>query len=122
MSVKKNFTLEYFRAIIAVAMADGLLLPEEMEFFESKAQELGFSIKSVNEMLKTPVNILKEKIDFIIDDVDFVTDIVAMAMVDGEIHDSEYKLCIELAERVGKGKDEIDNTILLLKKLLEKGK
>ena len=120
MNIKKKLTLEYFRALIAVSMADGILLPEEKLFFESKAIEFGFTASSVNEMLNCPIEELKTKISHNIDDVDFVTDIVAMALVDGEIHQSEYELCVELAKRIDVDSKEIDNTIKHLNGLIKK--
>lgn len=120
MNIKKKLTLEYFRALIAVAMADGILLPEEKLFFESKAIEFGFTANSVNEMLNSPIDELKTKNIHSIDDVDFVTDIVAMALVDGKIHKTEYELCVELAKRVNLDSKEIDNTIKHLNGLIKK--
>ncbi len=120
MDIKKKLTLEYFRALVAVSMADGILLPEEKLFFESKAIEFGFTVNSVNEMFNSPIEELNTKINHNIDDIDFVTDIVAMALVDGEIHEAEYKLCIELAKRVNLDKEDINNTIKHLNGLIKK--
>ena len=120
MDIKKKLTLEYFRALVAIAMADGILLPEEKQFFESKAIEFGFAANSIDKMLNSPIEDLKTKTTHNIDQIDFVTDIVAMAMVDGEIHDTEYKVCLEFAKRVNLDKSEIDDTIKLLKGLVKR--
>ena len=120
MTNKSKFNLEYFKALVAIAMADGILKEEEKSFFERRAQELDFPIATITELLNTHVDDLKTQLTIDIDNIDFITDIVAMAMVDGHIVDQEYQLCISLAKNIGVPEDEIDKTIRTLKQLLKK--
>ena len=115
---QKKLNLEYFRALIAVAMADGKLMEEEKLFFHEKAEEFGLSVHSVQEMLSTELEDLKSQIDYQVDDIDFLTDIVAMAMIDGELHEKEYLLCVDLAKRKGFSQDELDKTVKELSNLI----
>ena len=100
-------------------MADGKLLAEEKSFFEDKVNEFGFPIHTIQEMLDTPLDEIKKLDSTDIDNIDFITDIVAMAMVDNELHESEYQLCIDLAQKKKISKQEIDSTINSLKKLIK---
>jgi uncharacterized tellurite resistance protein B-like protein len=114
----KELTLEYFHSLVAIALADGILKPEEEEFFKAKAEEFGFEMQSVEDMFQQSIEELVGQINYDADDVDFVTDLVAMSMVDGELHEKEYELCIKLVEKKGFSKADVDNTIQWLQKLM----
>ena len=49
-----------------------------------------------------------------------IADIVYMIMVDGEIHEKEYKLCLSIAKKLDYSKTELDHMIELIKKLWKK--
>lgn len=115
---RNKLSIEYFRALVAVAMADGKLADEEIEFFHIKADELGFPISSLQEMYSIDIDSLLKTSKVITDDVDFLTDIVAMAMIDGVVHEKEYKLCVNLANRRGFTSKDVDDTIQLLKEFI----
>ncbi len=119
VELQQKLNIEYFRALIAVAMADGKLLEEEKLFFTEKAQEFGLSVQSIQDMLSTELDSINDQIDHKVDDVDFITDIVAMAMIDGELHEKEYLLCVELSKRKGFSKEEVDKTIQELRNLIQ---
>ena len=106
---------------MAVAMADGTLRDEEREFFHDRAIELGFSLETIQDMLSADIDKLRNTNSYNVDDVDFLSDIVAMAMIDGELHQKEYDLCIKLAQKLGYSKDDVDSTIKVLNKLLNEG-
>jgi len=108
-------------ALMSVAMADGKLMDEEREFFQSRAEELGFPLSSIQEMFATNIDELQNTKSYNVDDVDFLSDIVAMAMIDGELHEKEYELCVKLAEKRGASKEDIDITIRMLNKFLNQG-
>lgn len=112
---KNKLSIEYFRALVAVAMADNKLTDEEVEFFHIKADELGFQISSLQDMYSVDIDSLLETNTVNTDDIDFLTDIVAMAMIDGELHEKEYTLCVNLAQRKGFTSKDVDDTIQQLK-------
>jgi len=118
---RKKLNVEYFMALMSVAMADGKLKDEEREFFSSRAEELGFPMDSIQEMLATNIDELQNTKSYNVDDIDFLSDIVAMAMIDGELHEKEYELCVKLAEKRGFSKTDIDITIKTLNKFLIQG-
>lgn len=115
---RKKFSIEYFRALVAIAMADAKLSKEEIEFFELKASELGFAISSLQDMYSIDIDELLDTKNVDIEDVDFITDIIAMAMIDGQLHQKEYDLCISLAKRKGFTKKDVDDTIKLLNEFI----
>ncbi len=115
---KNKLSKEYFNALVAMAMADGLLKDEEIEFFTIKAQELGFPITNIHDMINLKPDALLDSSTIKIDEVDFITDIVAMAMIDGVVHQKEYELCLRLANKKGYSKSDIDNTIKLLNEFI----
>jgi len=114
-----KLNIEYFRALMSVAMADGTLRDEEKEFFHNRAEELGFPLGSIQEMLSSTIEELQNSSSYEVDDVDFLTDIVAMAMIDGELHKDEYDLCVKLVEKLNYSKADLNNTIHALNNLLK---
>jgi uncharacterized tellurite resistance protein B-like protein len=116
---KNKLSIEYFRALMSVAMADGTLREEEKEFFQERAEELGFPLESIQEMFSSTIEELQNTSSYEVDEVDFLTDIVAMAMIDGELHKDEYDLCIKLVEKLNYTKADLDNTIHALNNLLK---
>jgi uncharacterized tellurite resistance protein B-like protein len=112
---KNKLNKEYFNSLVAMAMADGKLMEEEIEFFNLKATELGFPITSIEEMISSNTDDVNGDELTKIDDVDFLTDIVAMAMIDGKLHEKEYKLCVSMAERRSFSQKDVDDTIKQLK-------
>ncbi len=117
--IGKEFNVEYFRNLIAIAMADGILRDEERAFFEDKAKELGLDHMSIEEILVAGNEEIVVNSSELVDEDDFLMDLVAMSMVDGEIHDNEYGLCLQLATRQGLRKQDVDDTIRLLQNLLQ---
>lgn len=116
--VGKEFNVEYFRNLIAIAMADGILKDEEKAFFKDKAHEMGLHHDRIEELLFASNEELIGSSEVTADEDDFLMDLVAMSMVDGEIHDNEYALCLQLAMRQGLTKEDVDDTIRLLQNLL----
>ncbi len=116
---KNKLNIEYFRALMAVAMADGVLREEEKEFFQNRANELGFPLDSIQDLLSSSIDELQSTSSYDVDEVDFLTDIIAMAIIDGELHTDEYDLCVKLVEKLGYSKKDIDNTINSLNNLLK---
>ncbi len=114
----KEVTLEYFRSLVAVAMADGILKHEEEEFFKLKAKEFGFEISSVEQMFEQTIEELMDNIGFEVDDVDYLTDLVAMCLVDGEIHEKEHELVVKLAAKKSFTKEDVDKTANWLRQLM----
>ncbi|MEQ8243431.1 TerB family tellurite resistance protein [Fulvivirga sp.] len=113
----RNIKLEHFQNLVSVAYADGHFEEEEREFLEERAEELGLPAEDVARILKNPT-----ELDFVVpDDMDDreeqLADVVFMSMVDGDIQDKEYDLCLNIAERLELKKSDLDEVIALTRRL-----
>lgn len=103
--------LGIFQNLFLIAVADGSLSPEEEEFLKDVAANLGLSQQDVDNILEN-----HQSLDFIIPEDDeekyfSLKNLVYMMVVDGDIEESEYKLCLNFAERVGMGRKEIEEIL-----------
>jgi len=113
----RKIKVEHFQNLIAVALSDGVLDEEEKEFLNERASEIGFPQDEVNRIIENA-----GELEFLIpmnkiDREDQLGDAVYMTMVDGEIHEKEYNLCLRLAEKLELDKNYLDHIIDLSQKL-----
>ena len=113
----RKIKVEHFQNLIAVALSDGVLDEEEKEFLNERALEIGFPQDEVNRIIENA-----GELEFLIpmnkiDREDQLGDAVYMTMVDGEIHEKEYNLCLRLAEKLELDKNYLDHIIDLSQRL-----
>lgn len=113
----RNIKLEHFQNLVAVAFADGVLDEEEENFLYDKADEFDVPQEEVERCIANA-----EALTFIVpanmeEREDQLADIVFMAMIDGDLHEKEYALCLSIAQRLGLTKEDLDQAIELTKKL-----
>lgn len=113
----RNVKLEHFQNLVAVAFADGHVEDLEREFLEDRAEELGLPAGEVAKIMDNA-----ENLEFIVpDDLDDreeqLADVVFMSMVDGDIEEKEYELCLNIAERLELKKTDLDEVIALTRRL-----
>lgn len=118
----REITLEYFRSLVAIAMADGILKESEQDFFREKAHEIGLEVENIEALFSVSAEDIESHITHEVEDEDFLTDIVGMAMIDNELHEKEYIACLKLAERRGFTKDDVNKTIQWITDILLKDK
>ncbi len=119
MDEEMKIKIEHFANIVAVAFADGKLTDEEMDLLQTRAIENGLPEKEVKKLIdnaknlefKIPMNQLEKE--------EQLSEAVLMSMIDGEISDKEYKLCLRIAEKLGFNEKYLDYIIELSKKLLK---
>jgi DnaJ-domain-containing protein 1 len=117
---KRAIKAEHFANLVAIAFADDLLDNDEKRFLSERAEEIGLNTDEVKSMLVNAEE-LKIIVPLNQDEVEEqIADIVYMIMVDGEIHDKEYKLCLNIAEKLDYSKAELDHMIDLTRKLCSK--
>ena len=102
---------------MSVAFADGHFEEVEREFLEERAKELGLPAEDVARILMNHT-----ELDFIVpEDIDDreeqLADVVFMSMVDGNIEEKEYDLCLNIAERLELKKSDLDEVIALTRRL-----
>lgn len=113
----RDVKLEHFQNLVAVAFADGHMEDSEKEFLEERAEELGLPAEAIAKIMSNV-----HDLEFMIpDDVDEreeqLADVVFMSMVDGDIQDKEYDLCLNIAERLELKKSDLDEVIALTRRL-----
>ena len=109
--------LQHFKNLVAIASADGFMDEEEKEFLTDKAEELGLDDDMVEEILNNLDGLEFEVPTNMEDKEDQLADIVFMTMIDGEIHDTEYNLCLKIADKLGMKKEDVDEVINLTRRL-----
>jgi uncharacterized tellurite resistance protein B-like protein len=101
----------FFQNLILIAMADNVLEEDESDFLLLIGDKLGLTsddVKPMAENLGVLSFIIPE--DGLQKTLELQT-LVQMMMQDGEIHDREYTLCLEYANRIGYGKAVLDDMI-----------
>lgn len=113
----KNVNLAHFKNLVIMSAADGNIDKEEVTFLAYKAKEFGIEPHIVDEILKNPSNFsitIPESHD---EKEEMLSEVVYMAMIDGEIHEKEYNLCLSFAQKLGLEAREVDEVIALVKRL-----
>ncbi|MBL6449192.1 hypothetical protein JMN32_22980 [Fulvivirga sp. 29W222] len=113
----RNIKLEHFINLVSVAFADGFIEDVERECLEERAIELGLLPEQIMSVM---ANI--ENLEFIVPELseakeEQLADVVFMSMVDGNIEEKEYLLCLNIAERLELKKSDLDEVIALTKRL-----
>ncbi len=117
MNKNKKIKKEHFANLLAVAYADGIFKPEELDFLAEKALEYGLEDREVRQLLE---NI--DKLKFYIpqnfeEREQQLTDAIYLTMIDGQIDKREYQLCLQLARRLDLNQKYLDNLIELIQQL-----
>ena len=114
---EREINLDHFKNLVAVSMADGFLDEDEKGFLEERAEELGLPSDEVGAIMANA-----DKLEFVVpedeeDREEQLADIVFMSMVDGDIEEKEYQLCLNIAERLELKKNDLDEVIALTQRL-----
>lgn len=113
----RDIKLEHFQNLVSVALADGQFEESEREFLEERAEEFGLPADEVSKIINNA-----QQLEFIVPDdledrEEQLADVVFMSMVDGDIEQKEYDLCLNIAERLELKKSDLDEVIALTKRL-----
>ncbi|RLD75282.1 MAG: hypothetical protein DRJ10_15570 [Bacteroidetes bacterium] len=113
----RSIKLEHFANLVALAYSDNFLDEQEQAFLSERAEEYGLPADEVQKLIKTA-----DELKFIVplneeEKEEQLSDIVYMAMIDGDVHEKEYQLCLAIAEKLGFRKKDLDYVIELTKKL-----
>lgn len=113
----RKIKMEHFSNLVAVAYSDGFLDKEEKTFLAERAEDYGLDHDDVQFIIEKA-----EELKFIVplnqeEKEDQLADIVYMAMIDGQVHQKEYELCLSIAKKLEFKKGDLDHVIELTKKL-----
>ena len=112
----------HIQNLIAVAFADGVFDEVEKEFLYEVAYEYNVSDEQVEELLAR-----SSELEFVVPEdhderEEQLINIVFMSMLDGDFHENEYALCMDVATRLGLTKEDLDEAVTLTKRLTENAK
>jgi uncharacterized tellurite resistance protein B-like protein len=103
--------LNFFQNLILIAAADNVLETGESDLLLFIGEQLGLTAEDV-----MPIADNLAVLSFVIPEEGLqktleLQTLVQMMMQDGAIHDREYALCLEYANRIGYGKSVLDDMI-----------
>ncbi len=109
--INRRIKLEHFVNLVAIAAADGYLDAREREFLAERAEENGMKAEEFDSIINDA-----DKLQFVVpmnheDCEDQLNDAIFMSIVDGDISEQEYSLCMSLATRLGIEAHEVDEVI-----------
>ena len=109
--INRKIKLEHFVNLVAIAAADGYLDAREREFLAERAEENGMKAEEFDSIIHDA-----DKLQFIVplnqvECEEQMNDAIFMSIIDGNISDQEYKLCINLACRLGIEPKEVDDMV-----------
>lgn len=103
--------LGIFQNLYLVAAADGYIDPQEQQLLLEVARNLNLSQRDIDHVMDHP-----EGLDFIIPDDQeeryyTLKNLVYMMVVDGKVHEKEFALCVDFAERIGMDEEAVEAII-----------
>jgi uncharacterized tellurite resistance protein B-like protein len=103
--------LAFFQNLVVVAAADNVLDEDESELLLTIGNRLNLSPEQVLPMVDN-LSVLS----FVIPEEGVqrtleLQTLVQMITQDGQVHDKEYAMCLDFANRIGYGKDLLDDMI-----------
>ncbi len=112
--------IEHYKNLVAIAAADGYLNNREREFLSERAQELGLKEDEVKAIM-AEADILQYSVPLNSEDAeDQLNEAVFMSIIDGDIAEQEYQLCLTLADRLGIDKEYVDEMVDTVKMMWSK--
>lgn len=108
---QKEKSLAHFQNLYLLAMADEKLEIEEKIFLTEITRKLGLSLEDVSPIIDNYKNL-----DMIIPDTNEqrlfqLKDLVRMMLIDAQIHDDEYTICLRFAEKYGFSQGTLEGLI-----------
>ncbi|HAS39011.1 MAG TPA: hypothetical protein DCS93_00965 [Microscillaceae bacterium] len=98
---KKNQSLLYFKNLYLVALADGKITREETILLDEFAHKMGITAQE-KEVVRENANFMEFFVPREMKDrLQHLESLIRMMIVDGEIHEKEYHLCLNYANRSG---------------------
>lgn len=115
--MNRKIKLEHFVNLVAIAAADGYLDAREREFLAERAEENGMKVEEFDSIINDA-----DKLQFVVplnqvECEEQLNDAIFMSIVDGNICEQEYNLCISLGSRLGIEQHEIDAVVDDIKKI-----
>lgn len=115
--INRKIRLEHFVNLVAIAAADGYLDAREREFLVERAEENGMKAEEFDSIINDA-----DKLQFVVplnqvECEEQLNDAIFMSIVDGDISEQEYNLCLSLAHRLGIEPQEVDEVVNDIKQI-----
>ncbi|GAB4400797.1 MAG: hypothetical protein OHK0053_22740 [Microscillaceae bacterium] len=112
--IQKQKNLAYFRNLYALAFADNHLAPEELHFLLQIAHKLNISPKEFSSIMGQGASANLQIPSSNSERLSHLEDLILMMMIDQEVHEKEYALCLQFAEKLGFNKLILEGIITRL--------
>ncbi|MCU0445396.1 MAG: hypothetical protein MUE85_10795 [Microscillaceae bacterium] len=109
--MEKAKALIYFQNLYLIAIADHHLANSEKQKLLRFAHQIGLETAEAEDIMANPTQRTLIIPENKADRIQQLEDIVKMMLIDQQIHDAEYKLCLAFTERIGYSKITLDNII-----------
>jgi len=117
MIENRKIKKEHFANLLVVAYSDGRLTEKELDFLAQTAVNYGLEEQEIREILEN-IESLKFQIPLNNEEREKqLIDAIYLSLIDGQIAEREYQICLRLSERLGLTKKYLDKTIELIKEL-----
>jgi len=117
MIKNRKIKKEHFANLLVVAYSDGRLTEKELDFLAQTAVNYGLEEQEIREILEN-IESLKFQIPLNNEEREKqLIDAIYLSLIDGQIAEREYQICLRLSERLGLTKKYLDKTIELIKEL-----
>ena len=117
ISLNRKIKSEHFKNLLAIAWLDDYLNDDEKAFLAERAEELGLPSDEVQFLIKSV-----HRLEFAVpasdeDKQDMLADVVFISMIDGQINDNEYNLCLDVGKKIELNRKYVDHIISLTRQL-----
>lgn len=114
----KQLKLEHYKNLVAIAYADGYFDDDERSYLIEKALEFGIPFEKAETVIENASDIEFTTPKTLAEKEDQLADLVCLAVIDGDVHEKEYNLCLSLTKKFGLGKKDLDLAITVAKKIM----
>jgi UDP-glucose 4-epimerase len=114
---KYNLNLEHFKNLMALGFSNNGFNAEEINFLVNKAKDVGISVANWDEWMKEVSSFTFQIPQNMDEREEYLADLVHLAMVDGKVHQTEYDMCLKLADKLEIDAENLDKIIKLIEKL-----
>ena len=109
-----------FRNLLTLALADGVLDKNELEYLFKISDKFYFTREEISELLSTSDQLTFEAPDSDEDRLIQLHEAVELMMLDGEVDEREYQVCMSVAAGLGFNSDNVEKTVDKMIDLVEK--
>jgi len=116
-SLVNAINVEHFKNLIALGFSNNGFNSDEIKFLLAKAKDAGLSMEMVDNWMNNASTYTFQIPQNSEEREEYLADLVHLAMIDGKVHEKEYRMCEKLADKLELNAEYLDKIINLVKKL-----